>query len=107
MSRLNNTVPTSCKPLLHQSMRCGSKVTIRNLRERASGPSSALIVSSHCSVAAEVKKIDPTKNTMPSTPEPTSCTKPGNGPIRKQADPKAKSTPIHHDTRLGAHQTPA
>jgi hypothetical protein len=66
-----------------------------------------LIVSSHCSVAAEVKKIDPTKNTMPSTPEPTSCTKPGNGPIRKQADPKAKSTPIHHDTRSGTHQTPA
>jgi hypothetical protein len=34
VSMLNSTVPTSCKPLLHQSIRCGSKVTIRNLRER-------------------------------------------------------------------------
>jgi hypothetical protein len=64
-----------------------------------------LIVSSHCSVAAEVKKIEPTKNTMASGPEPTSSTKPGNGAIRKQLAPMAKRIPIHHDALRGAHQT--
>jgi hypothetical protein len=64
-----------------------------------------LKVSRHWSAAAEVKKTEPTKNTIPSTPDPTSSTNPGNGAIRKQLDPTAKRTPIHHDTRSGAHQT--
>jgi hypothetical protein len=53
-----------------------------------------------------VKKIEPTKKTSPSTPEPTNCSKPGNGPMKKHVEPIANSTPIHHDARLGAHQTP-
>lgn len=71
------------------------------------GPSCALIVSSHSNAAAEVKKIEPTKNTIPSTWEPTTSTNPGNGPMKKQVDPNANRTPIHHETRHGAHQTPA
>jgi hypothetical protein len=53
-----------------------------------------------------VKKIEPTKKTIPSAPEPTSCSKPGKGPMRKHAEPIANRTPIHHDARRGAHQTP-
>ena len=65
-----------------------------------------MIVSSHWSAAADVKKIEPTKKTIPSAPEPTSCSKPGNGPTRKHVEPIANRTPIHHDARRGAHQTP-
>ncbi len=54
-----------------------------------------------------MKKIDPTKNTAPSAPEPTSCSKPGNGATRKQVDPIANRIPIHHEARRGAHQTPS
>ena len=53
-----------------------------------------------------MKKIDPTKNTAASAAEPTSSTNPGNGPTRKQVEPIANRTPIHHDARRGAHQTP-
>jgi hypothetical protein len=62
-------------------------------------------VSSHWSAAAVVKKIEPTKNTNPSAAAPTSWTNPGNGATKKQVAPIAKSTPIHHDIRRGAHQT--
>jgi len=65
-----------------------------------------LIVSSHWSAAADVKKIEPTKKTIPSSPEPTSCSNPGNGPTKKHVEPIANSTPILHDARRGAHQTP-
>src|SRR5436190_6632522 len=60
-----------------------------------------------CKIAADVKKIEPTKKTMPSTSDPTSSTKPGNGATRKHADPTANRTPVHHQMRAGAHQTPA
>ncbi|TML12092.1 MAG: hypothetical protein E6G31_10300, partial [Actinobacteria bacterium] len=53
-----------------------------------------------------MKKIEPTKKTIPSAPEPTSCSKPGNGPTRKHVDPIANRAPIHHEARRGAHQTP-
>src|SRR5262245_51469343 len=86
-------------------MRRGSNVTTRSVLRRRAGPGSALIVSSHWSAAAEVKKIDPTKNVIPSAPEPTSCSKPGNGPTKKHVDPIANRTPIHHEARRGAHQT--
>jgi hypothetical protein len=66
-----------------------------------------LNVSTHWSAAADVKKTDPTKKTSASVPDPTSSTKPGNGPIRKQSDPIAKRTPIHHAARRGAHQAPS
>src|SRR4051794_28712988 len=56
--------------------------------------------------AADVKKIDPTKNTRASTVEPTHSTNPGNGPTKKHAEPMANSTPIHHPARRGAHQAP-
>ena len=69
-------------------------------------PRSAFAVSTNWSVAAEVKKIEPTKKTRPSIREPTSSTKPGNGPTRKHVEPIPKSTPIHHEARRGAHQTP-
>jgi hypothetical protein len=52
-----------------------------------------------------VKKIEPTKNTSPSTTAPTSSTNPGNGPTKKHVEPTAKRTPIHHVSRRGAHQT--
>ena len=107
MSRLKSSVPTSWIPLAHQSIRWGSNARSRNRSRRASGPGSALIVSSHWSAAAEVKKIEPTKKTSPSAPEPTSSTNPGNGPRKKQVDPMANRTPIHHDARRGAHQTPS
>ena len=43
-----------------------------------------------------MKKTEPTKNTVPSAAEPTSCTNPGNGPTKKQSDPIANRIPIHH-----------
>jgi hypothetical protein len=36
---------------------------------------------------------------------PDESTNPRNGAIRKQLDPTAKRTPIHHDARSGAHHT--
>jgi len=57
-------------------------------------------------VAAAVKKIEPAKNTAPSTADPTSSTNPGSAATRKHVEPIAKRTPIHHDARRGAHQTP-
>src|SRR3954466_9991505 len=60
-----------------------------------------------CSNAADVKKIEPTKKTTPSTDDPTSSTNPGNGATRKHAEPTANRTPVHHAMRCGAHQTPA
>jgi len=53
-----------------------------------------------------VKKIEPTKKTTPSAAEPTHSTKPGKGATRKQVEPIANRTAIHHEARLGAHQTP-
>ena len=46
-----------------------------------------------------VKKIDPTKNTRPSTREPTSSTKPGSAATVKQDAPIANSAAVHHPTR--------
>jgi hypothetical protein len=106
VSRLNNSVPANWSTLLHQSIRRGSKASRRSRRWcPPPGPRSALKFSRHWSVAAEVKKTEPTKNTIPSTPDPTSSTNPGNGAIRKQVDPRTNRTPIHHDARSGAHQT--
>src|SRR5215212_5916836 len=45
--------------------------------------------------AALVKNSEPTKNTAASATAPTRCTKPGNGPATKQAEPIANSRPIH------------
>src|SRR5580765_7060964 len=85
---LKKTVPTSCTALLHQSSSRGRKTPLWT----------------YCNEAAEVKKIEPTKKTRPSTVDPTSSTKPGMGPTRKQVEPIAKRTPIHHDARRGPHQ---
>ena len=88
---LKKTVPTSCTALLHQSSDRGRKRPL----------------CTYWSEAAEVKKIDPTKKTTASTVEPTSSTKPGMGPTRKQVEPIANRTPIHHDARSGAHNAPS
>ena len=50
-----------------------------------------------------MKNSEPTKKTVPSAAEPTSCTNPGNGPTKKQSEPIENSTPIHHEARRGAH----
>ncbi len=42
-----------------------------------------------------MKKIEPTKKTVPSAAEPTRSMNPGNGPTRKQTEPIANRTPIH------------
>src|SRR6185312_8259823 len=72
---LKNSVPTSCTRHAHRSR----------------PPPLCSVWSS----AADVKKSEPAKKTAASTSEPTSSTKPGNGPTRKQAEPMANSTPIH------------
>src|SRR4051794_34852321 len=56
-------------------------------------------VAASCSAAALVKKIEPTKNTMPSAVDPTSCRKPGKGPTRKHSEPIANSAPITRGER--------
>ena len=60
------------------------------------------MVSSHCRAAAEVNSSDPAKNTAPSAAGPTSCRNAGMGATRKQAEPAANSTAIHHHARRGA-----
>ena len=86
-------------------MRCGSKANTRSRRRAPcrAGPRSALTVSRYCSAAAEVKKSEPAKNTAASAPAPTSCTKPGNGPIAKQAEPIDEQ---HRDPPRGAPRRP-
>jgi hypothetical protein len=103
---LKNSVPRSWTPELHQSIRRGSKVSILSRRPAAwPGPRLALIVSSHCRAAAEVNSSDPTKKTAPSATGPTSRRNAGIGATRKQVEPMANSTAIHHDARCGAQWT--
>src|SRR4051794_39240463 len=87
---LKNTVPASWIALLHQSIARG--------RNRPPW--------TYCSVAADVKKSEPTKKTRASISDPTSSTSPGKGPTRKHVEPIAKRTPIHHLARFGAHELP-
>src|SRR5690349_3348741 len=75
---LKNTVPASWTTAAHQTSR---------------GPAR---LSRYCTVAAEVKKIEPMKNTAASAVGPTSWRKPGNGPTAKQDEPMMNSTPLHH-----------
>ena len=103
---LKRNVPTSCVRLLQQSIRFGSKRIPKRRRPWPPGPWSAFTVSRYWSAAAVVKKIEPTKKTPASAADPISSTSPGNGPTRKQVEPIAKSTPIHQETRPGAHHTP-
>ena len=87
-------------------IRRGSKVsTFSRCSIAWSGPRLALIVSSHCRAAAEVNSSDPTKKTAPSATGPTSRRNAGTGAMRKQVDPAANSTAIHHDARCGAQWT--
>ncbi len=77
---LKNTVPTSCTALADQSMRAGSHVQKR--RRRSPGLASvpgrrawgALSVWRYCRYAADVKKIEPTKNVIASASVPTQPT---------------------------------
>ena len=102
---LKKIVPTSWIRVAHQSIRPGSNVISRiRLVRRPAGSRSALAASRYCNRAAEVKKTEPAKNTVPSAAEPTRPAKPGNGPRRKQTDPIANRTPIHHEAWPGAHQ---
>ena len=67
----------------------------------------AFAASRYWSSAAEVKKSEPTKKTTPSADDPTRSMKPGNGPTKKQAEPIANRTPIHHEASRGAHRREA
>ena len=106
-STLKKSVPTNWTTLLHQSIRLGSNATTRKRPAAPRGARSALKVSRHCSPAAVVKKIEPTKNTAASALAPTSFANPGSGPTMKQVAPIANRTPIHHEARRGAHQVPS
>jgi hypothetical protein len=79
---LKNSVPADWTIAAHQAARPPSW-------ERRSGQASQL-----CSAPPSVNRIEPTKNVTPSAEAPTSCTYPGNGPIRKHADPRAKKSAI-------------
>lgn len=63
-----------------------------------------MIVSSHCSVAAKVKKREPTKKVAPSARAPTQARYAGSGATTKQAEPRMNSTAIHQEARCGAHK---
>jgi len=78
---LKNSVPMNWMAALHHD----ASLKRRCCRSVPSRSSSA---------AATVKNTEPTKNTMLSAPWPTSWTNPGNGPMRKQADPIAKPAAI-------------
>ena len=69
------------------------------------GSRSALNVSTHCSAAADVKKIEPTKNTIPSAAEPTSSTKPGNGADEEAASRRSRRARRSTTTRGAAPTT--
>jgi hypothetical protein len=69
---LNSSVPTNWTKALHQVASWPQRRPRLTVTSRSSR------------LAAKVK------NTAPSAPDPTSSTKPGNGPMRKQADPMAK-----------------
>jgi len=79
---LNSKVPTNWIAALHQDGSAPQRLPRLSVASRTSRP------------AASVKKIEPAKKTTPSAPGPTSCTKPGNGPMKKQADPTAKPAAI-------------
>src|SRR6476661_1787796 len=85
--RLKNSVPASCTTHAHRSR----------------PPPLCNVWSS----AADVKKSEPAKKTAASTSEPTSSTKPGSGPTRKQAEPMANSAPIHRVAASVAAVAPA
>ncbi len=103
---LKNTVPTSCTPQHHQSIRRGSHANTR-IEASASepGPRSALTDSSHWSAAAEVNSTEPTKKTVPSVCGPTRSRKGGSGATRKHREPPMNSTAIHQEARWGAQTT--
>src|SRR3954453_3249743 len=75
--RLKNSVPANWMTPAHQLSRSDRGV------------------ASAWSAAALVKNSEPAKNTAASATAPTRCTKPGNGPTTKQAEPIANSSPIH------------
>ena len=79
---LKKSVPANWMPLAHQS------------RTR---PPVSRVVGNWTSAAA-VKKIEPTKNVIPSALEPTSWTYPGNGPTKKQVEPSGEQD---RDRRVG------
>ena len=56
---LKKSVPRSCTPLLHQSMRRGSQARTRTARDRRVDGGSALIVCSHCRNAAAGEQEGP------------------------------------------------
>jgi hypothetical protein len=51
-------------------------------------------LSDVCTSPPAVKRIEPMKKVTASASAPTSSAYPGNGPIRKHADPAPKSSPI-------------
>ena len=71
---LKKTVPTSWIEVASQSIRPGSQETKRVPRGAAGSGRAVLTTSRYWSDAALVKKIEPTKNVMPSAPSPTSDT---------------------------------
>jgi hypothetical protein len=60
----------------------------------------------HCTKAATVKKIDPTKKVTPMPGRGAEAHCDTKAARAKHSEPTAKSTPIHHEARSGRHQTP-
>ena len=79
--RLNSRVPANWTAALHQDGFDAQRPR-RSVASRSSSP------------AASVKNTEPAKKTTPSAPAPTSWTKPGNGPMKKHAEPIAKPIAI-------------
>src|SRR3954452_15278031 len=96
---LKNSVPADWMIAAHQAA-------------RPAGPSRRSVADSQvCSAPPAVKKSDPTKNVTAVTVAPTRLSYPGNGPIRKHAEPTANAHAIRRsrdarpDTRCTATAT--
>src|SRR5664280_1974702 len=104
---LKKTVPMSCTDEATQSMRRGSHDAGLHLPRPAPGSSvlSTLTASEYCRYAAEVKKIEPTKNVtpMPSRGVLAHCA--ASAATKKHVEPTENSTLIHQLRLRGRHHT--
>src|SRR4051794_20897614 len=80
---LKNSVPADCTTAARHADRAAPA-------ERRPDAASQV-----CSAPPAVNSTEPAKNVAASAPGPTRSTKPGNGPTRKQVDPRAKQSAIH------------
>ena len=80
---LKKTVPTSWIEVASQSIRRGSHDAGAAGRGGGRAPGAVFTTSRYCSAAALVKKIEPTKNVMPSALAPDERHVAGNGSERE------------------------